>query len=182
MEAVQQDLTCQPAGANKELRMEARSGCAMKGDANRRRCDKRRRENQLADRGKQKERHQWTRGGRGLVGRGCGRGRVKRMKGGCVDTTTIRQTRDNHWLAKVKVTAMVTENAVPSPSRDLVTTALVLAAEALAVLKVVMATAAAMVLAAEAAAALKSYDSNGGDIGIAIFGGTSLAARGGVIN
>ena len=53
-------------------------------------------------------------------------------------------------VAKEKATAMATKNAAPTPSRDLVTTTLVLVAEALAALKA--ATAAALVLASEAVA------------------------------
>ena len=53
-------------------------------------------------------------------------------------------------VAKEKATVMATKNAAPAPSRDLVTTALVLAAEALAALKA--ATVAALVLASEAVA------------------------------
>ena len=53
-------------------------------------------------------------------------------------------------VAKEKATAMATKNAAPTPSWDLVTTTLVLAAEALAALKAV--TAAALVLASEAVA------------------------------
>jgi hypothetical protein len=62
---------------------------------------------------------------RGTIGRDCGGGRVKRARGGGVNMTT---------RAKEKATAMATKNAVPAPSRDLVTAALVLAAEALAAL------------------------------------------------
>ena len=53
-------------------------------------------------------------------------------------------------VAKEKATTMATEYAVQPPSRDLMTTALVLATEVLAALTAV--TAAAMVLTAEAAA------------------------------
>jgi hypothetical protein len=68
--------------------------------------------------------------------------------------------------------AMATKNAAPMPSRDLVKTTLVPAAEAVA-----------LVLTAEAAAALKVDDANGGNDGsAAINGGASLAMGGGVIN
>ena len=79
-------------------------------------------------------------------------------------------------VAKENATAMTTENFAPLSSRDLVTTALVLPAEALAALKA--ATAVTMVLAAEAAATLKAYNANGGGGGVAIVGGVSLAAGG----
>ena len=82
-------------------------------------------------------------------------------------------------VAKEKATAMVTENAALPPSWDLVTTALGLAAEALAALKAALV--AAMVLAAEAAAALKADDANGGNSGIAIVSSASLVTRGGII-
>jgi len=50
----QQDVTQQPAGANKEggSRMDARGGCATKGDARRRMRYNRQRDNQPANRGK----------------------------------------------------------------------------------------------------------------------------------
>ena len=94
-------------------------------------------------------------------------------------------------VAKEKATAMGMENATPPPSRDLVMTALVLAAEALATLKaataatmVLTAEAAALtlVLAAEAAAALKAVNANGGDGGKTIVGDASFTVEGGVIN
>ena len=76
--------------------MDARGGCATKGDARRRRRDKRRRDNKPANIGQREEMRQRTRGGGALISRGCGGGRVKRTRGGGVDTTTSRQTRDNH--------------------------------------------------------------------------------------
>ena len=94
-------------------------------------------------------------------------------------------------VAKEKATAMGMENATPPPSRDLVMTALVLAAEALATLKAAMAAtmvltaeaaALTLVLAAEAAAALKAVNANGGDGGKTIVGDTSFTVEGGVIN
>ena len=83
-------------------------------------------------------------------------------------------------VVKEKAMAMAMENAAPQTSRDLVTTTLVLAAEALVALKA--ATAAAMVLTDEAAAALKADDANGGDGGVASIGNTSLTAGTVVIN
>ena len=85
--------------------------------------------------------------------------------------------------------AMATKNAAPAPSRDLVMTALVLVAEALAALKaapvaalVLASEAVALVLTAEAAAALMADDANGSDGSAAIVGVASLAMGGGVIN
>ena len=92
-------------------------------------------------------------------------------------------------VAKKKAMAMATKNAAPAPSRDLVTTTLILAAEALAALKaataaaLVLASAAvALVLAAEAAAALMADDADGSDGSAAIIGVASLTMGGGVIN
>ena len=123
---------------------------------------------------------------RGTIGRGCGGGRVKRARGGGVNMTTSLQTRDK---AKEKATAMATKNAVPAPSRDLVTAALVLAAEALAALKtaivaalVLTSEAVALVLTAEAATTLMVEDANGGNDSIVIVSAVSLAMGGGVIN
>jgi hypothetical protein len=90
-------------------RMDARGGCATKGDARRRRHTKRRRDNKPSNRGKREEMHQRTRGCGALIGRGCGGGRVERTRGGGVDTA----------VAKEKVKVMATESAVPPPSRDL---------------------------------------------------------------
>ena len=75
--------------------MGVRGGCATNGGARRRRLDKRRRDNQPANIGQREEICQRTRGGRVLISRGCGRGSVKRTRGGGVNTTTSRQTRDN---------------------------------------------------------------------------------------
>ena len=85
-------MTQQPAGADKEVgsRMDARDECATKGDARRRRRDKRQRDNQPANM------HQRTRGGGALISSGYGGGRVERTRGGGVDMTTSWQTRDNH--------------------------------------------------------------------------------------
>ena len=76
--------------------MDARGSCATKGDARRRRHDKRQRDNQPANIGQREEMRQRTRGGRASISRGCGGGRVERTRGGGVDTTTSRQTRENH--------------------------------------------------------------------------------------
>ena len=81
-------------------RMDARGGCATKGDARRRSRDKRRRDNQPANRGRREEMRQRTRCGGVLISRGCGGGRVERTRGGGVNTTTSRQTRDNHGDGK----------------------------------------------------------------------------------
>jgi hypothetical protein len=92
-------------------------------------------------------------------------------------------------VAKEKAMAMATKNAALAPSRDLVRTALVLAAEALAALKaataaalVLASEAVALVLAAEAAASLMADDDNGGDCSTTIVDVASLAMGGGVIN
>jgi hypothetical protein len=95
-EAVRRDATRQPAGGNKEegSRMDACGGCPTK-------CDARRRHattpgdatTSRQTRGKQEERHQWTRGDGASIGRGCafrGGGRVKRMRGGGINATTSR--------------------------------------------------------------------------------------------
>ena len=97
-EAVCHDATQQPAGANEDggSRMDVRGGCSMKGNARHTWCDKRQHNHQPANRGKREERCKQTRGGRALIGRGCGGGRVERTRGEGVDTTTSRQTRDNH--------------------------------------------------------------------------------------
>ena len=97
-EAVRQDVTQQPANTNEEgeSRMDARGSCATKGDARRRQRDKRRRDNQPANRGKREEMRQRSRGGKALISRGCGGGRVERTRGGGINTTISRQTRDNH--------------------------------------------------------------------------------------
>ena len=80
--------------------MVARDGCVTKDDARRRRCNKRRHNNQPANRGKREEMCQQTRDGGVLIGRGCGRGKVERTRGRGVDTTTSRQLRDNHGGGK----------------------------------------------------------------------------------
>ena len=56
-EAVRQDATQQPAGANEEggSRIDGRGGCVTKGNVRRRWRDKRRRDNQPANRGKRDE-------------------------------------------------------------------------------------------------------------------------------
>ena len=78
--------------------MNARGGCATKakGDARRRRRNKRQCDNQPANIGKREEMRQQTRVGGTLISRGCGGGRVERTTGGGVNTTTSRQMRDNH--------------------------------------------------------------------------------------
>ena len=83
-------------GAMRGSRMNARDGCATKGDARRRQHNKRRCDNQPANIGKQEEMRQRTRCGGALISRECGGGRVKRTRGGGVNTTTSWQTRDNH--------------------------------------------------------------------------------------
>jgi len=94
----QQDVTQQPAGTNKEggSRMDVRGGCVTKGNARRRMRYNRRRDNQPENSGKREVMRQRTRGGGALIIIGCGGGRVKRTRGGGIDTTTSWQTRDNH--------------------------------------------------------------------------------------
>jgi hypothetical protein len=52
--------------------------------------------NQPANIGKWEEMRQRTRSGGALISRGYDGGRVERTRGGGVNTTTSRQTRDNH--------------------------------------------------------------------------------------
>jgi len=82
------------------------------------------------------------------------------MRGGGINATTSRQTRDYHGGSKDDSNGD-RECHVP-PSRDLAATALV--------------------LAAEAAATLIADDAIGGNSGVAIVGNTSLATGGRVIN
>ena len=54
-------------------------------------------------RGKREEMHQQTKGDGALIGQGCvlrGGGRVKRMRGGDINTTTSQQTRDDRGGGK----------------------------------------------------------------------------------
>jgi hypothetical protein len=92
-EAVRRDATRQPAGMNKEegSRMDACGGCPTKCDARRRHATTEDVTTSRQTRGKREERHQWTRGDGASIGRGCafrGGGRVERIRGGGINTTT----------------------------------------------------------------------------------------------
>ena len=91
-------------------------------------------------------------------------GRVERMRGGGIDATTIRQTRDFCGGGKSDSDGDGDGNRkCRAPlSRNLAATALV--------------------LTAEAAAALIADDADGGNSGVAIVSRVSLAAGGGLIN
>ena len=88
-----------------------------------------------------------------------GGGRVKRTRGGGINATTSRQTRDDPGG---KSDGDGDGKCRAPPSRDLAATTLVLAAEAATVLIV--------------------DDADGRNSGIAIIGSASLAVGGGVIN
>ena len=83
--------------------MDACGACAMKGDARRRHTTSGDVTTSRRTRGKQEERHQWTRGDGASIGRGCafrGGCRVERMRGGGINATTSRQRRDNRGSSK----------------------------------------------------------------------------------
>ena len=84
------------------------------------------------------------------------------MRGGGINTTTSRQTRDYHGGGKNDGDGNGNGECRTPPSWDLAATALV--------------------LAAEASAALIADDADGGNSGVAIVGSASLAAGGGLIN
>ena len=86
-----------------------------------------------------------------------GGGRVERMRGGGINVTTSRQTRDNRSDGESNGNGNGDGKCRAPPSRDVVTTALV--------------------LAAEAAAALIADDDNGGIGGVAIIGRASLGNK-----
>ena len=116
-------------------------------------------------RDKQEERRQQTRGDGASIGQGCafrGGGKVERMRGGGINTTTSRRTRDYRGGGKSDGDGNGDGECRTPPSWDLAATALV--------------------LAAEAAAALIADDADGGNSSVAIVGSMSLAVRGGVIN
>ncbi len=85
-----------------------------------------------------------------------GGGRVKRMRGGGINTTTSRRTRDYRGGGKSDGDGNGDGECRTPPSWDLAVTALVLAAEVLA--------------------ALIADNANGGSSGVAIVGSASLAA------
>jgi hypothetical protein len=85
-----------------------------------------------------------------------GEGRVKRMRGGGINTTTSRRTRDYRGGGKSDGDGNGNRECRTPPSWDLAVTA--------------------MVLAAEVSAALIADNANGGSSGVAIVGSASLAA------
>ena len=91
-----------------------------------------------------------------------GGGRVERMRGGGINATTSRRTREYQGGGKSDGDGDGDGECRTPPSWDLAATALV--------------------LRAEASAALIADDANGGNSGVAIVGSTSLAAGGRVIN
>ena len=145
--------------------MDACGGCATKGDARQRQATTGNATTSQRTRGKWEEKRQWTRGNGASIGRGCalrGGGRVERMRGGGINATTSCGTRDYHGGGKSDGDGDDDGECHAPPSRDLVATALV--------------------LAAEAAAALIADDADGGNSGVTIVSSVSLAAGGGVIN
>jgi hypothetical protein len=73
--------------------MDACGDCATKGDARRRHATTGKATTNQQTRGKREERRQQTRGNGALIGQGCafrGEGRVERMRGGGINTTTSR--------------------------------------------------------------------------------------------
>jgi hypothetical protein len=116
-------------------------------------------------RDKQEERRQQTRGDGASIGQGCafrGGGKVERMRGGGINTTTSRRTRDYRGGSKRDGNGNGDRECRTPPSWDLAATALV--------------------LAAEAAAALIADNADGDNSVVTIVGSASLAAGGGVIN
>jgi hypothetical protein len=89
-------ITLQPAGANKEggSRMDAWRGCPTKGGARRRRTITDDTTTSRQTRGKWEERRQRTRGDGASMGVLRSRGKVERTRGGGIDATTSRRTRD----------------------------------------------------------------------------------------
>ena len=97
------------------------------------------------------------------IGQGCtlrGGGRVERMRGGGINATTSRRTKDYRGSSKGNSDGDRECRALPS--WDLAATALV--------------------LTAEAAAVLIADDAIGGNSGVVIVGSASLTAGGRVIN
>ena len=145
--------------------MDVCGGCATKGDARRRHATTGDATTSRRTRGKREERRQRTRGDGASIGRGCafrGGGRVERMRGGGINATTSRRTRDYRGGGKSDGDGDGDGECRAPPSRDLAATALV--------------------PAAEAAAALIADEADGGNSGVAIVGSASLAAGGEVIN
>jgi hypothetical protein len=84
------------------------------------------------------------------------------MRGGGINATTSRRTRDYRGSGKSDGDGDGDGECRVPPSRDLVVTALV--------------------LTAEAATSLIAYDADGGNSSVAIISSASLAAGGGVVN
>ena len=144
--------------------MDAWHGCSTKGDARRRRTITDDGTTSRQTRGKWEERRQRTRGDGALMGVLRSRGRVERTRGGGIDATTSRRTRDFCGGGESNGDGDGNgDGKCRAPlSRNLAATALV--------------------LAAEAAAALIADDADGGNSGVAIVSRVSLAAGGGLIN
>ena len=159
-EALRRDATRQPAGANKEegSRMDACSSCATKGDARRRHTTTGDATTSRRTRDKREERCQQTSGDGASIGRGCafrGRGRVERMRGGGINTTTSRRTRDYRGGGKSDGDDNGDGECRTPPSWDLAATALVLVAEPAATLIAAMPMAATAVSPSSAARLLR---------------------------
>ena len=146
--------------------MDVCGGCVTKSDVRRRHATTGDVTTSRRTRGKREERHQQTRGNGGAsIGQGYalrGVGSVVRMRGGGINTTTSRQTRDYRGGGKSDGDSNGGGECREPPSRDLVATALVLADEAVIALIV--------------------DDADGGNSGVAIVRSVSLAAGSGVIN
>jgi hypothetical protein len=144
--------------------MDACGSCATNGDVRRRHATTGNATTSQRTRGKREERCQQIRGDGALIGQGCalrGGGRVERMRGGGINATTSRRTRDYRGGGKSDGDGNGDGECRKWPSQDLAATALV--------------------LAAEAAAALIADDADSGNSSVAIVGSTSLAAGGGEI-
>ena len=102
--------------------MDERGGCATKGVARRRRRYIRRRDNQPANRGKQKEMRQRTRVGGALIAEVAAEAELRGREAGASirQPAGKRETTMAMAMAKEKVTVMATENAALPPSRYLV--------------------------------------------------------------
>ena len=140
-------------------------GCTTKGDARRRQATTGDATTSRQTRDKREERRQQTRGNGASIGQGCAfrvGGRVERMRGRGINTTTSRRTRDYRGGGKSDGDGNGNGECRTPPSWDL--------------------TATALVLAAEAAAALIADAADGGNSGVAIVGSASLVAGGGIIN
>ena len=134
--------------------MDACGSCATKGDARRRHATTGDATTSRRTRDKREERRQQTRGD---GGRNKGGGRVDRMRGGGINTTTSRRTRDFRGGGKSDGDdGNGNGECRTPPSCDLAATALV--------------------LVAEVSAALIADNADGGSSGVAIVGSASLAA------